>query len=247
MSGHSHWAGIKIKKAAMDAKRGKIFSKISRSIVSAVRQGGANPEANLKLKYALERAREANMPKDNVDRAVMRGTGELPGVQFEELTYEGFGPGGTAFMVEVVTDNRTRTAAEMRHIFERRGGNLAATGSVSWMFKQKGLFIVERDSIGEDQLMELALELGAEDMRTFDDAYEVYSDPRDYHAVRNGLEAKGIKLRAAEISWIANEPLSLEGPAQQRAMTLTEALEDHEDVQTVDGNFDISEEQQGGE
>jgi len=210
MAGHSHWAGIKIRKAAQDAKRGQVFSKISKSLVSAVRQGGTNPESNLKLKCAMDRAREANMPKENVERAIKRGTGELPGVELEELLYEGFGPGGTAFIVEAVTDNRTRTAAEIRHIFEKGGGRLASTGAVSWMFRQRGLFIVERNSLDEDKLLETVLEVGAEDLQAFDDAYEVYCQPRDFDGVKKGLEAKGFKLSASELGWIANDTVDLD-------------------------------------
>ena len=240
MAGHSHWAGIKIRKAAQDKKRGKIFSKISKSIISAVRQGGSNPESNLKLKYAIDRAREANMPKDNVDRAIKRGTGELPGVELEELRYEGFGPAGTAFMVEAVTDNRQRTAADIRHIFEKRGGRLASSGAVSWMFQQKGLFIVERESVGEDKLLEVALEVGAEDIQTFDDAYEVYSIPQEFDSVKKGLESKGLKLTVSELSWIAKDPVTLDEGQSPKALALAEALEEHEDVQTVYGNFEIA-------
>jgi len=242
MSGHSHWAGIKIRKGAQDAKRGKLFSKMSKGIISAVRQGGADPDANLKLRYAIDRAREANMPKDNIERAIMRATGELPDVHFEELLYEGFGPAGTALLVEAVTDNRQRTAAEIRHIFEHRAGNLGASGTVSWMFEHNGLFIVARDSIGEDQLLEVALEVGADDMQTFDDAYEIYSNPRDFDSVRKGLESNGMHLRAAELSWIAKNTLTLQRSDLKKALALMGALEDHDDVQNVYGNFEIAEE-----
>jgi len=245
VAGHSHWAGIKIKKAAQDAKRGKVFSKISKSIISAVRQGGANPDSNLKLKYATDRAREANMPKDNVDRAIKRGTGELPGVVLEELLYEGFGPAGTAFMVEAVTDNRKRTAADIRHIFEKRGGTLASSGAVSWMFRQKGLFIVERDSVGEDDLLEAALDVGAEDIRTFDDAYDIYCEPQNFDSVKKGLEGRGFKLSASELSWIANDIITLDEAGLRKALACMEALEEHEDVQTVYGNFEITEQPAG--
>ncbi len=242
MSGHSHWAGIKIRKGAQDAKRGKLFSKMSKAIISSVRQGGPDPDANLKLRYAIDRAREVNMPKDNIERAIMRARGELPGAEFEELLYEGFGPAGTALLVEAVTDNRKRTAAEIRHIFERRAGGLGASGAVSWMFEHKGLFIVGRDSVGEDRIMELALEAGAEDMETFEDAYEIYSDPREFVSVRKGLESEGTELRAAELSWIAKNAISLEPSDLKKALALTAALEDHEDVQNVYGNFEIPQE-----
>ena len=240
MAGHSHWAGIKIRKAAQDAKRGKVFSKISKSIISAVRHGGTSPESNLKLKYALDRAREANMPKDNVARAIKRGTGELPGSELEELRYEGFGPAGTAFMVEAVTDNRQRTAADIRHIFEKRGGSLASSGAVSWMFRQKGLLIVARNSVGEDDLLEIALEVGAEDIQTFDDVYEIYCNLQEFDSVKGGLESNGLKLTASELSWIANDTITLDEGQSQKALTLTEALEEHEDVQTVYGNFELA-------
>src|SRR5438477_5617803 len=194
MSGHSHWATIKHKKGAIDAKRGKLWSKLSRAIIIAARHGGGDPTMNLKLRYAIDKAREVSMPKDNIDRAIKRGTGEVEGLQFEELTYEGYGPGGVALLVDVLTDNRNRTLGEVRKIFERGGGKMGSSGNVGFLFERKGLFAVSADAIDEDTLMGLALEAGAEDVRRNGPYFEIITDPHAFNAVQDALKAKSLEL-----------------------------------------------------
>lgn len=242
MSGHSHWAGIKHKKALVDAKKGKIFSKIARDIMSAVRSGGADPESNVKLKCALEKAREASMPRDNIDRAIKKGLGELPGEAIEPISYEGYGPGGAAIMVDCLTDNRNRTTSEIRKIFERFGGNMGGAGCVAWMFHAKGLITVPADSIEEDRLLEIALELGVEDVDTYRGSYEIKVEPENFLKVRNGLQEKGIKIDVAQITKIPISNVKLDDQQGRKVLSLLEALDDHDDVQQVYSNFEISEE-----
>jgi len=241
MSGHSHWARIKRKKGAADAKRGKIFSKLAKNIMTAARLGGGNPDANLRLKYAIEKAREANMPKENIERAIKKGTGELEGEQLEEVTYEGYGPGGVAFLVEVLTDNRNRTASEIRKIFERKGGSLASQGSVSWMFNTKGLFLVDASKVDEDTLYEVAIEVGAEDVKLDETTFEVTCAPQDFDKVRKALEEKNIPLESAEISQLPQNYVDVTGETARKVLELMEALEEHDDVQNIYANFNIPE------
>ena len=239
MSGHSKWASIKHKKAAADAQKGKAFTKIIRELTQAAREGGGNPDANPRLRTALEKAREANMPKDNVTQAIKRGTGELPGVTYESVIYEGYGPGGVAVLVEVLTDNKNRAAAEIRNIFAKRNGNLGTPGSVSWMFHQRGLILVDK-KINEDELMTLALESGADDFKSDDpEAYEITATPGDFEKVKQALTAKGIQPRHAELTKISTNILKIEGETARQALALVQSLEEHDDVQNVYANFDI--------
>lgn len=243
MSGHSKWAGIKHKKAIIDAKRGKIFTKIVREISISARVGGGNPEHNARLRKAIDLAKEANMPVDNVKKAVQRGTGELPGVVYEELTYEGYGPGGVAVMIEGTTDNKNRAASEIRKIFSSHGGNLGENGCVAWMFSQKGYIAVEKSKAKEDDLMTLALDLGADDFQSDDeDVFEIYTKPSDFDKVKQGLESKSIPLAAAEISFHPSTFIKLTGKEASQMMALMDVLDEHDDVQKVHANFDISKE-----
>jgi len=239
MSGHSHWAGIKNKKGAADAKRSAEFSKVARIIMSAAREGGGDIAANIKLKNAIDKARQVSMPKDNIERAIKKGTGELPGVTYEETMYEGYAPGGVAVIVEALTDNKNRTTAEIRKTFENRGGNLGGAGCVAWMFEKKGLITLDRAAIGEDELMDLALDLGAEDMRAADSMYEIITSVQDFVKVKQALEKKSLKLEVAEISWIPKQTVHLEGDLAKRVLSMLEQLEENEDVQNVHANFDI--------
>ena len=242
MSGHSKWASIKHKKAAADAQRGKIFTKVIRELTQAAREGGGNPEANPHLRTVLEKAKEANMPKENITTAIKRGTGELPGITYESVTYEGYGPGGVAVLVQVLTDNKNRAAAEIRNIFSKRSGNLGAPGSVSWMFHQKGLILVDK-KVNEDELMTLVLESGAEDFKNDDsENYEITTAPSDFEKVRQVLTTKGIQPKHAELTFIPSNTIKVDGNAARQALTLVQALEEHDDVQNVYANFDIPEE-----
>ena len=241
MSGHSKWAGIKHKKAIIDAKKGKVFTRIIREISVAARQGGGNPENNARLRKAMDIAKVANMPLDNVKKAVQRGTGELPGVMYEEVMYEGYGPGGVAVMVEGTTDNRNRTASEIRKIFSSHAGNLGENGCVGWMFTQKGYISVEKAKYGEDELMSLALELGAEDFRSDDeDVYEIFTKPADFEKVKQGLESKGVPVTVAEVSHQPQTFIKLTGKHAEQMLGLMDSLEEHDDVKSVYANFDIS-------
>lgn len=243
MAGHSKWANIKHRKAKVDAQKGNLFSKLGRELMVAARQGGANPETNFRLKVAIQKAREANMPMDNISRAIQRGAGGLEGAVYEELVYEGYGPGGAAVMLELLTDNRNRTAAEIRHLFSRYGGNLGETGCVSWMFRRKGLLMIDRADLRmeEDDLLLLALESGAEDVRTEGDTLEVLSAPEDLEKVKQSLEEAGVKLASAEITMLPQGTVKLEGEVAARMLKLMDALQDHDDVQEVYSNFDIPE------
>ena len=240
MSGHSKWATIKHKKAATDAKRGKIFTRIIKEIMIAARSGG-DPDANPRLRTAVTAAKAVSMPQENIKRAIMRGTGELEGGQIDEIMFEGYGPGGAAVLVEVATDNRNRTVSEIRHVFTKNGGNLGEHGSVSWMFERKSQIIVEKDKAGEDQLMAIALDAGAEDLRDGGDNWEVISAPEAHEAVLNAIQAAGIPTPSAEIGLIPKNLMKLEGKNAQAMLRLSDALEEHDDVQNVYSNFDVDE------
>jgi len=244
MSGHSKWAQIKHKKAVVDAKRGKIFSKIAKEITVAARLGGGDPDGNPRLRTVLENAREVNMPGENIKRAIMKGTGELPGVSYEESMYEGYGPGGTAILLEVLTDNKNRTVPEIRHIMTKNGGNLGEAGCVAWMFEKKGYILVEKTKIDEDLLMSAALEAGAEDMKNDhgEDSYEIITAPEDVNKVKAALEAAGIPVSLAEITMLPKSYVALDGKSAEQIIRLVDALEDHEDIQNVYTNFDIPDE-----
>jgi YebC/PmpR family DNA-binding regulatory protein len=239
MSGHSKWSTIKRKKGAADQARGKIFSRLSREITVAAKIGGGDPDANPRLRTAIDTARTQNMPSDNITRAIQRGTGELPGVTYEEVTYEGYGPGGVAVLVQVATDNRNRSVAEIRKIFETRGGHLGELNSVAWMFRQVGYFLIDTKILNEDDLLEIALEAGAEDISREDGMYEVISSPTDYIQVREAFEEHGIKRESEELAMLPSTYVDLEGRDAERCLALMEALEDHDDVQNVFANLDI--------
>ena len=242
MSGHSKWANIKHRKGKQDAIRGKITTRISREITVAVRLGGADPAGNMKLKLALQKAKENNVPKDNVQRAIQKGLGSLEGSNYEEIVYEGYGPGGTAIIVETMTDNRNRTAADIRHLFSKHNGNLGETGCVSWMFKQKGLFIVEQSGkIQEEDLMLLVLDAGAEDFKTEEDQYEIITAPEEFEKVQQALENAGIP-ETSQITMLPDTTIALTGDEARKMLKLMEVLEEHDDVQEVYANFDIPEE-----
>jgi len=243
MSGHSHWAGIKHKKAIVDAKRGKLWSKIARMIIVAAKNGGGDPAANLTLRYAIDKAKAANMPKDTIEKAVKKGTGELGGVDYVDVLYEGYAPGGVAMMVEGLTDNRNRTAPEIKKIFERRGGSMGASGCVSYMFKKKGVIMVKASAIAEDELMDLALSAGADDMENTGEFYEITCEPSAFDELKAELEQKKIPLESAELSMIPGNTVEITDPeVAQRLMNMVEDFEDHDDVQEVYANFDIPDE-----
>jgi YebC/PmpR family DNA-binding regulatory protein len=242
MSGHSHWATIKHKKGAIDAKRGKLFSKLSRAIIIAARHGGGDPEMNLKLRYAIDKARAVSMPKDNIERAVKRGTGEVEGQTFEELTYEGYGPGSVAVMVDVLTDNRNRTNGEVRKIFERSGGKLGSAGSVAYLFERKGLFSVPAAGVDEDTLMGIALDGGADDLKRSGSTFEITCDPTSFNAVQEALKKNNITPQVAEIAQIGKALVDVDAETAKKVMRLVEALDDHDDVQNVYTNLNLTEE-----
>ncbi len=241
MSGHSKWSTIKRKKGALDAKRGKIFTKLIKEITVAARMGGGDPESNPRLRSAIAAAKAENMPKDNIERAIKKGTGELEGTQYEELTYEGYGPGGVAVLVEVLTDNKNRSIAEIRHIFSKHGGNLGENGCVSWMFDKKGLLVFSKDQVSEDDVMTVALEAGADDIKETEKEYEVIVDPSEFETVKEAFEKAGIPYLVAEISMIPQNTIALEGKDAEKMLKLMDALEDSDDVQNAYANFDISE------
>ena len=242
MSGHSKWHTIKHKKGALDAKRGKLFTKLIKEITIAARSGGSGDvNTNARLRKAVSDAKAGNMPADTIERAIKRGTGELEGVTYDEITYEGYGPGGVAVMVEVTTDNRNRTVAEIRHLFSKNGGNMGETGSVGWMFNRKGQIIVDSGVKGEDEMMELALEAGADDFQAEGDSYQVLTTPEDFHSVLDKLKAAGIEPISAEVAMIPQNTISLEGGAANQMMKLYDALDDHDDVQNVYTNFEPDE------
>ncbi len=244
MSGHSKWSTIKHKKGRADAKRGKIFTKIIREITVAAREGGGDLNSNPRLRAAVAAAKAANMPADNIKRAVQRGTGELPGVNYEEMSFEGYGPGGVAVMLELLTDNRNRTTPEIRHIFSKNGGNLGENGCVSWLFTRRGLILVPRTpEMDDDEVMEIVLEAGAEDFDIEDeDYYRVFTSPDELHAVKERLETTGLEVEAAQMDMEPSSTTRLEGKAAQQMIRLMEAFEDQDDVQNVWANFDIDDE-----
>ncbi|GAB4315543.1 MAG: YebC/PmpR family DNA-binding transcriptional regulator [Candidatus Sumerlaeia bacterium] len=240
MSGHSKWHSIKHKKAAADAKRGKVFTRIIKEIVIAARLGGGDPEGNPRLRTAIAAARDANMPKENIERAIKKGTGELPGTTIEEWTYEGYGAGGVAFMVEVTTDNRNRTTSDIRHAFSKHNGSLGESGCVAWMFERKGQIVADGEGRSEDAMMELALECGADDLTPGDEGmYVLTTDPAALMDVREALEAKGVKVVSAEVNYVPKNTVKVEGKEAEQVLKLLSVLEDHEDVQKVSANFEI--------
>ena len=240
MSGHSKWHNIKIKKSKVDQQRGKLFSKLAREIIIAAKEGGGDPAANMRLRAAMDRAREASMPNDNIQRAIARGAGAGEGAAYEEVTYEGMAPGGVAVLVLAQTDNRNRTASEIRNIFTKAEGSLGA--SVGWLFEKKGLITVAKASVSEEEVFTKAVEAGAEDIKTTSDEYEITVAPEDFMAVRRALEGAGYSITGAEITMVPKSTVPLEGKDAQRVLRLMEALEDHDDVQTVYANFDIPDE-----
>lgn len=241
MSGHSKWHSIKHKKGALDAKRGKLFTKFIKEITVAARSGGGDPDGNARLRKAILDAKAGNMPNETIDRAVRRGTGEEEGVNYEEITYEGYGPGGVALLIESVTDNRNRTVAEIRHMFSKNGGNLGESGSVGWLFEKKGYIVVEKRAKPEEELFELAIEAGADDLRDDDENFEIITSPEQFEAVTAAIKSAGIEPQMAEVSMVPQTYVKLEGQEARQMLKLMEALEDHDDVQKVSANFDISE------
>src|SRR4051812_43886415 len=242
MSGHSHWATIKHKKGALDAKRGKLWSKLSRAIIIAARHGGGDPNMNLKLRYAVDKAKQAHMPKDTIDRAIKRGTGELGAETLDEITYEGFGPGGVAVMAEVMTNNRNRTAGEVRKIFEKGGGNMGSAGCVGYLFERKGLIGVSTKGVDEDTLMAVALDAGADDMRNEGEVYEIVCDPAQYNKVLEALAAANIPTASSEITQLPKMRVDADLETSMKVVKLLETLDDHDDVQNVYSNLQMSNE-----
>ena len=242
MSGHSKWAGIKHKKAAEDKKRGKIFSKLSRAISVAASEGGGDPVTNPQLRLYIDKAKQANMPNDNIQRAVKKGTGELPGVQYEHMIFEGYGPGGVAILIDALSDNRNRTSSEIRHIFTRRSCSLAGAGSVNWQFEKKGFIMVAKEGIDEENLMEIAIDNGAEDFSAEKDRYEIVTSVDDFENIKNSLGQENISLEASELTMIPKNVIKLDGKDANDLLTLINELEDHDDIQNVYANFDIPDE-----
>ncbi len=239
MSGHSKWSTIKHKKAALDAKRGKAWSKVSRDVTIAAKLGGGDPDGNPRLRLAIDKAKAANMPKDTIERAIKKGTGELEGLHFEECIYEGYGPGGVAIMCRCLTDNRARTAPEIKKLFERSGGNLGAPNSVAWMFTQKGVIVVEAGDVGEDRIMELAIEAGADDVDSSEDYHEITCDPDQFLTVKEAIEAAGVPVQSADVTMVASNTVTVSLEDAKKVTRLLEALEDHDDAQSVSSNVDI--------
>jgi len=243
MSGHSKWATIKHKKAATDAKRGNLFTKLIREVTVAAKNGGGDTTTNVRLRAAVDRAKQSSMPQDNIDRAIKKGTGELEGIIYEEFTMEGYGAGGVAIMAELLTDNKNRTTADIRNIFSKKNGNVAGAGSVSWMFQKKGYIEIDKKAYpDEDSIMGIVLDAGAQDMQTEEDVYAVTTDIRDLEVVKKALESNKIKITSAEITMIPSTVIKLEGDAAKQVLGLVEALEEHDDVQNVYANFDIPDE-----
>jgi YebC/PmpR family DNA-binding regulatory protein len=242
MAGHSHWANIAHKKSAIDNKRGKLWSKLAKAIIVAAKEGGGDPAMNLRLRYAINDAKAGNMPKDTIERSVKKGTGELEGGNLEQTLYEGYGPAGVAVLCEIYTDNRNRTAPEVRKIFELAGGKLGATGCVAWMFDRKGLALVAKDKVDEDTLMELAVEAGADDVIADGDQYEVIAEPDAFAGVCAALEAAGIPTESTQLTRIPKDTVDVSGEDARRVLKMMEALDDHDDVQSVSANFNIPDE-----
>ena len=246
MSGHSKWHNIRLRKGAQDARKGKVFTKLAREIIVAAKDGGGNPDMNQRLRMAVDKAREASMPAENIKRAIQRGTGELgDGASYQEMFYEGYAPGGTAVMVSVLTDNKNRTVADLRSIFSQNGGSLGETGGVGWMFDQKGLISIEKSQIEEDYLLQAALDAGAEDVRNEPDSetFDVITEPSAFNAVRQALEGSGIKPASAEITMLPQSTVQLQGKEAQQVLRLMDMLDDQDDVQEAYANFDISEQE----
>jgi len=242
MSGHSKWATTKHRKAAVDAKRGKAFTRLGKEITVAARMGGGDPESNPRLRLAVGKAREANMPMDNVKRAIQKGTGELPGVVYEEIVYEGYGPGGVALLIEVATDNRNRTVGELRHALTKHGGKMGETGCVAWMFHKQGMITVDAAGVSEDALIEVALAAGADDVRRDAESFDVVTGPEAFEAVRDAIEAGGFPVSQAEVRMEPETAVKLDGKDAERMLKLMELIEDQDDVQAVSANFDIPDE-----
>jgi len=239
VSGHSKWATIKRKKAKVDAQRGKVFTKLAKDIIVAARSGGGDPEANLALKNAVQKAKDANIPNDNIQRAILRGTGELEGVNYEEVTYEGYGPGGVAVLLDIFTDNRNRTAGEIRHLFSKYGGNLGETGCVSWMFEKQGIIILPKDiGFNEDDLILISLEAGADDFRAEEEVYEITCAPDKLDAIQEYLKQQSIPIEASQAAMVPQNTVSLTGKNADHMDTLIDLLEDHDDVQEVYTNYE---------
>ncbi len=243
MSGHSKWASIKHKKAATDAKRGNLFTKLIKEISVAARMGGSDEETNSRLRKVISDAKAANMPSNNIERAILKGTGQLEGISYEEYSFEGYGPGGVAILVETLTDNNNRTVSEIRHIFSKNGGNMGGSGCVAWMFNRKGYFVVEKSTISEDKLLDIVLEAEAEDLKEDGSNYEVFTSPENYEAVDKALKDNNIEIVVSNINMVPQNYVKIEGKKAQQCLKLIEALEDHDDAQHVWANFDIDEEE----
>lgn len=244
MSGHSKWAQTKHKKAIVDSRRGKLFSRISKEIIVAAKMGGGDPETNPRLRLAIERARDANMPQENIKRAIMRGVGELPGISYEDAIYEGYGPGGIALMIETLTDNKNRTVSELRHIMSKHDGSMGSAGCVAWMFDKKGYILVDKKDSDEETLMALALEAGAEDMKNNpeEENYEIITAPEDLRRIKESLEKAKVRITLAEVTMLPKNYIKLEAKEAEQMLKLIDALEEHDDVQNVYANFDIPDE-----
>ena len=240
MSGHSKWSSIKHKKGAADDKRGQLFTKLIKEITAAAKAGGGSLEGNPRLRLSVAKAKEANMPKDNIEKAVKRGTGELPGVSYEEIRYEGYGPGGVAMLLDITTDNKNRTAPEIRQIFSKHGGNLGEAGCVAWMFHKKGFITVDKNKVKEDDLMNLVLNAGGEDIKTTDTQYEIYTDAHSFESVKTALKNNHIETSYADVTMVPQTYIKLEGKDAAQMLRLMDTLEDHDDVQNAYANFDIS-------
>jgi YebC/PmpR family DNA-binding regulatory protein len=241
MSGHSKWATIKRKKAVTDSRRGKLFTQIIKEISIAAKAGGGDPSGNPRLRLAIEKAKANNMPADNVKRAIMKGTGELPGVSYEEAVYEGYGPSGVALIIEAVTDNKNRTVSEIRHLLERNGGKLGTANSVSWMFHKKGIIRTPKGAMSEDDMLSVSLDAGAEDLKTDGESFEITTAPDSFEAVKKAIEEKGVSVEEAEFQMIPENTVRVEGPDAEKVLKLMEAIEEHDDIQHVYANFDIDE------
>ncbi len=239
MSGHSKWAQIKRKKEKTDQKKGRVFTRLIREITIAARAGGGDPDANSRLRHAIDEAKAENMPWENIEKAIKRGTGELPGVTIEEVQYEGYGPGGVAIMIECATDNKNRTTSDIRHILTKYGGNLGTNGCVSWLFSSKGLINVNKKTVEEEKLFDIAIDAGAEDIQGSDDFYEITTDPKNFNNVLEALKSNGITVESAEITKIPQTTVRLEGSKAESMIKLMDALEEHPDVQNIFANFDI--------
>jgi YebC/PmpR family DNA-binding regulatory protein len=244
MAGHSKWAQIKRKKASTDAKRGKVFSKLVKEVSIAARLGGGDPDGNPRLRTAVEKAKEANMPADNIKRAIQKGTGELPGTSYEETFYEGYGPGGVALLIDVLTDNKNRTVSEVRHLLSKHGGNMGEAGCVAWMFEKRGYILVDKKTMDEESLMDIILDAGAEDLKNdpAEDNYEIITAPEEFSKVRDALVDSGVKIEMSEIAMIPQNTVALDEKSAAQMLKLMEILEDHDDIQNVYANFDIPDE-----